>query len=118
MMRVLIPSRVRAAVRARLDARYAARAELRAALDEVSALRGEVAALGSRLSELGGEVAALREQVERLRAAARQADDTRRLALETAEALDRVLQDEVLLWQAVDAARPLDGAHSLDGARP
>jgi hypothetical protein len=56
-------------------------------------------------------MASLQDEVERLRNARpatapttdkARLDDTHRLAQETAKALDGVLQNEVLLWQAID----------------
>lgn len=103
-LRVLIPAKVRRAVRARFDARYVARADhrrdVRDALWEVRSLRREVVAL--------------RAEVERLRRERRPAPppadpgmpakvgEARRLAEETAVAADHLLQSEVLIWQAVD----------------
>lgn len=99
MMRVLVPARLRKAVRTWFDSRYISaadhRQDIKDALWEVQTLRREVVALQG--------------EVERLRAVrapvASSADDTRRLAQETAEALDRVLQNEVLVWQAIDGLR-------------
>jgi hypothetical protein len=104
LLRVLVPAKVRGAVRAWFDARYVAladhRKDVRDALWEVKSLRREVVAL--------------RNEVERLRKerrpAAAPADggmpakvgEARRLAEETAAAADRLLQSEVLIWQAVD----------------
>ncbi|GII02719.1 hypothetical protein [Planobispora takensis] len=112
LKRALVPARLRRAVRGRLDARYVLRPDHRRDLAEV---------LG-KVRELSGEVAALRAEGERLRAEVerlrgrtsgvtvsreqtRRWDDAHRLALETATAMDRTLQNEVLLWQAVDRAR-------------
>lgn len=59
------------------------------------------------------EIVALRREVERLRDVPRtgvaksdpRAADAHRLAYETAEALDRVLHNEVLVWQAIDGLK-------------
>ncbi|MEU4577153.1 hypothetical protein [Nonomuraea sp. NPDC023979] len=96
MMRVLVPSRLRAKVRAWLDSHYVPiadhRRDLQDAHRETRALRDELAAL--------------RAEVKRLKEAPPPpAPDTCRLAHETAQALDGLLQNEVLLWQAVDELR-------------
>jgi hypothetical protein len=142
LLRVLAPARVRRAVIARLDARYVTRRDHR---DDIKDSLWEVQALRR-------EVAELRRDVERLRdrwadaardphgpgspggpdarvdaGQVRRWDDAHRLALETAASLDHVLQNEVLLWQAVDrlearldtggdAARARGGAASRGGA--
>ncbi|MEU8249881.1 hypothetical protein [Nonomuraea sp. NPDC048916] len=103
MMRVLVPARLRKAVRTWFDSRYISiadhRQDIRDALWEVQTLRREVVTLQ-------GEVERLRNT--RPRAAATPAfdkskiDDAHRLAQETAKALDGVLQNEVLVWQAID----------------
>ncbi|WP_206061609.1 hypothetical protein [Nonomuraea basaltis] len=102
MMRVLVPARLRKAVRTWFDSRYISiadhRQDIRDALWEVQTLRREMATLQA--------------EVERLRSArppapvdAAKVDDTHRLAQETAKALDAVLQNEVLVWQAIDDLR-------------
>lgn len=105
MVRFLIPARLRRALLARLDGRYVTkqdhRQDLRDALWEVESLKREVVAL--------------RREVERLQRAAdsatgaksdpetsRKAADAHRLATETAASLDHLLQNEVLVWQAID----------------
>ncbi|GAA5041562.1 hypothetical protein GCM10023259_010400 [Thermocatellispora tengchongensis] len=105
-----MPARLRRAVRAWLDARYVTRVDHRH--DIKDALR-EVQAVGRELATLRREVERLRTQVTALAAepkqpappdSARRAkwDEAHRLATETATAMDRLLQNEVLLWQAVD----------------
>lgn len=106
VMRVLAPSRLGRAVRFRIDARYVTktdhRQDIKDTLWEVQMLRREVVAL--------------RREVDRLRqapGAAKTVADPRaaqaqRLATETAEALDQVLQNEVLIWQAIDGLK-IDG---------
>ncbi|GII92587.1 hypothetical protein [Sinosporangium siamense] len=117
----LVPPRFRRAVVARLDARYVTKADHR---DDIKDSLWEIQVVSR-------EVAALRRDVERLRAQlaaavpspelAGRVAEVDRLAKETAVALDRVLQNEVLLWQAVDAlaeggdARGDDGAPELGG---
>ncbi|MEV0585668.1 hypothetical protein [Nonomuraea sp. NPDC050310] len=86
MMGRLTPSRVRSW----LDARYAARIELAEARKEIDELRASVAEL--------------QRQVQALSTAKPVDQEARRLATETAEALDALLQNEVLLWQAVERA--------------
>lgn len=101
MMRVPVPARLRKAVRTWFDSRYISiadhRQDIRDALWEVQTLRREVATLQ-------GEVERLRNArppaVDKARI-----DDTHRLAQETAKALDHLLQNEVLVWQAIDALR-------------
>ncbi|MBA2894136.1 hypothetical protein [Nonomuraea soli] len=75
------------APKAWMDERYAASQELAEARQEIEALRATVAAL--------------QQEVKRLAAAPQ---EPCALATRTAEALDSVLQNEVLLWQAVDRA--------------
>lgn len=92
MMRVLVPARLRKAVRTWFDSRYISaadhRQDIKDALWEVQTLRREVVTLTA--------------EVERLRTAKPPQD---RLAQETAESLDRLLQNEVLVWQAIDELR-------------
>lgn len=104
-LRVLIPAKVRRAVRARFDARYVSRADhrrdVRDALWEVRSLRREVVALRAEVDRL---------RKEQRKPAPAPADpgmpakvgEARRLAEETAAATDRLLQSEVLIWQAID----------------
>ena len=100
--RALLPARLRRAVRGWFDSRYISRAdhrqdikdalwEVQTLAREVTALRAEVEGLRARVAGTGPDQA----QVKRW-------DDAHRLAQETAVALDQVLQNEVLLWQAVD----------------
>ncbi|MFG1704585.1 hypothetical protein ACFLIM_15445 [Nonomuraea sp. M3C6] len=111
MMRVLVPARLRKAVRTWFDSRYISiadhRQDIRDALWEVQTLRREMATLQG--------------EVERLRTARppvvdkAKIDDTHRLAQETAKALDGVLQNEVLVWQAIDDLRG-DGPGAVVGS--
>ncbi|WP_327089792.1 hypothetical protein OIE66_03985 [Nonomuraea sp. NBC_01738] len=99
MMRVLVPARLRNAVRTWFDSRYISvadhRQDIKDALWEVQTLRREVVTL--------------QDEVKRLRV-----EEAHRLSRETAEALDRILQNEVLVWQAIDALR----AGNVSGGRP
>ncbi|WP_249345853.1 hypothetical protein [Microbispora sp. H11081] len=106
-LRVLGLSRLRRALLSRLDSRYVSkpdhRQDLKDALWEVQMLRREVVAL--------------RDEVDRLRRAATapvkpaaapkpapdpKAAEAHRLATETAEAVDTLLQGEMRIWQAID----------------
>jgi FtsZ-binding cell division protein ZapB len=102
MMRVLVPARLRKAVRAWFDSRYISiadhRQDIRDALWEVQTLRRE-------MTTLQAEVERLRNARSPVTADKAKIDDTHRLAQETAKALDGVLQNEVLVWQAIDDLR-------------
>ncbi|MDF2707026.1 MAG: hypothetical protein K0R62_2678 [Nonomuraea muscovyensis] len=106
MMRVLVPARLRQAVRTWFDARYISiadhRQDIRDALWEVQTLRREMATLQAEVERLRKapvrQPAAPKTDTTRL-------DDAHRLAQETAKALDGVLQNEVLVWQAIDDLR-------------
>ncbi|MEV7009886.1 hypothetical protein [Streptosporangium sp. NPDC051022] len=100
--RALIPVRLRRAARGWFDSRYISRADHRQDIKdalwavqtlgrEVTALRAEVETLQRKVAGTGPDQA----QVKRW-------DDAHRLAQETAVAMDQVLQNEVLLWQAVE----------------
>ncbi|WP_043624586.1 hypothetical protein [Nonomuraea candida] len=115
MMRVLVPARLRKAVRTWFDSRYISvadhRQDIRDALWEVQTLRREVATLQGEVERLradrraAGAKAAdvtLKAKVDTLKV---RADDAHRLAQETARALDGVLQNEILVWQAIDELR-------------
>ncbi|MFB9720852.1 hypothetical protein [Planobispora longispora] len=126
MKRALIPARLRRIVRGWFDSRYISRADhrqdIRDALWEVQTLRREVAALGAEVERLragaggtGARAGQDRAGVRVTQDQVRRWDDAHRLAQETAAAMDRVLQNEVLLWQAVD--RLPEGALS-EGALP
>ncbi|MFG1700295.1 hypothetical protein [Nonomuraea sp. NPDC049309] len=105
MKRVPVPARLKKAVRTWFDSRYISiadhRQDIKDALWEVQTLRREMATLQQ-------EVKRLQQETERLRKARqpvidkKKIDDTHRLAQETAKALDGVLQNEVLVWQAID----------------
>jgi hypothetical protein len=115
VMRVLAPSRLGRAVRSRIDARYVTktdhRQDIKDTLWEVQMLRREVVAL--------------RREVDRLRqapgAAKTMADpraaQAQRIATETAEALDQVLQNEVLIWQAIDELKARAGVADAEPSR-
>jgi hypothetical protein len=110
VMRVLVPSRLRRAARARLDARYASKGDHRDALFELQMLRREVVALRREVDRLRAAPARSAAKTPQPRQSTQASQSTRgdeayRLAIETAESLDQVLQNEVHLWQAVDALR-------------
>ncbi|WP_219470302.1 hypothetical protein [Nonomuraea rhizosphaerae] len=112
MMRVLVPARLRKAVRSWFDSRYISivdhRQDIRDALWEVQTLRREVATLQEEVERLRntrpatGASSADRAASDRSATERAKLNDTHRLAQETAKALDRVLQNEVLVWQAID----------------
>jgi hypothetical protein len=107
MMRVPVPARLRKAVRRWFDSRYISiadhRQDIRDALWEVQTLRREMATLQNEVERLrSARPAAAPKPDPALRA---KLDDTHRLAQETAKALDGVLQNEVLVWQAIDDLR-------------
>ncbi|MGC5011054.1 hypothetical protein ACLQ2R_09855 [Streptosporangium sp. DT93] len=104
MRRALVPTPLRKAVLGWFDARYISRADHR---QDVKDALWEVRTLAREVTSLRAEVVELRAQVTRARldpARAGRWDDAHRLARETAVALDEVLRNEVLLWQAVDRA--------------
>ena len=109
MMRVLVPARLRKAVRTWFDSRYISigdhRQDIRDALWEVQTLRREMASLQDEVERLRNARPATASATAHTTAHTTdkaRIDDTRRLAQETAKALDGVLQNEVLLWQAID----------------
>ncbi|MEU4328172.1 MULTISPECIES: hypothetical protein [Nonomuraea] len=112
MMRVPVPARLKKAVRSWFDSRYISvadhRQDIKDALWEVQTLRREVTTLQEEVRRLravrqqGPQPAA---QAAAATAVAEKAAEAHRLAHETAQALDRILQNEVLLWQAVDELR-------------
>ncbi|MGI5273827.1 hypothetical protein ACQEUU_32130 [Nonomuraea sp. CA-218870] len=111
MKRVLVPARLRQAVRSWFDSRYISiadhRQDIRDALWEVRTLRREMAALQGEVERL--RTAVKRQPPDKAQAgvadAQRLAGDAHRLARETAQALDGLLQNEVLIWQAIDDLR-------------
>lgn len=105
LRRVLAPftAPMTRAVRSRIDARYVTKADHRRAVKDVL----------WEVQMLRREVVALRGEVDRLRKTAKapaappsardpRAAEAHRLATETAEALDKVLQNEIRVWQAID----------------
>ncbi len=102
--RALVPAPLRRAVLGWFDSRYISRADHRQdvkdALWEVQTLAREVTSLRAEVVELRAQVAGVKLDPAR----AGRWDDAHRLAQETAVALDGVLRNEVLLWQAVDRA--------------
>ncbi|MFI7226950.1 hypothetical protein ACIBO5_27375 [Nonomuraea angiospora] len=112
MMRVLVPARLRKAVRTWFDSRYISisdhRQDIRDALWEVQTLRREMATLQSEVERLRNArptVTGTGTGSGIGKADKAKLDDTHRLAQETAKALDGVLQNEVLVWQAIDDLR-------------
>ncbi|MFG1945032.1 hypothetical protein [Nonomuraea sp. NPDC048826] len=110
MKRVLVPARLRQAVRSWFDSRYISiadhRQDIRDALWEVQTLRREMATLQGEVERLRAAVERRPGQSSKQQASAadahRLAGDAHRLAKETAQALDGLLQNEVLIWQAID----------------
>ncbi|GAA2848741.1 hypothetical protein GCM10010517_06030 [Streptosporangium fragile] len=122
LKRALMPAPLRRAVLGWLDSRYIPRADhrqdLKDALREVRTLSREVTTLRAEVTGLRTEVGELRARVATAGVAPDRAarwDDAHRLAQETAVAMDRVLQNEVLLWQAVDRAAGADSARPAEG---
>lgn len=102
--RVLVPARLQRAVRGWFDSRYISRVDHR---QDIKDALWEVQTLGREVTALRAEVTRLREQVAKTepdQARMRRWDDAHRLAQETATAMEHVLRNEVLLWQAVDHA--------------
>ncbi len=100
--RALIPARLRRVVLGWFDSRYISRADHR---QDIKDALWEVQTLGREIVSLRAEVGELRAQVEKVRidpVRAKRWDDAHRLSEEIAVAMDGVLQNEVLLWQAVD----------------
>ncbi|MER6829495.1 hypothetical protein ABT352_26165 [Streptosporangium sp. NPDC000563] len=115
MKRALVPAPLRRAVLGWFDSRYISRADHRQdvkdALWEVQTLAREVTALRAEVVELRTRVAGVKLDPVR----AGRWDDAHRLAQETAVALDGVLRNEVLLWQAVDRATGTSGTAGAPG---
>ncbi|MGV9328218.1 hypothetical protein [Streptosporangium sandarakinum] len=123
--RALVPARLRSAVRGWFDSRYISLAEhrqdIKDALWEVQVLRREVTTLRAEVERLQARAAKAPaapagRTVDEARA--RRWDDAHRLATETASAMERVLQNEVLLWQAVDRAAAGRTPETAGTARP
>ncbi|QYC44632.1 hypothetical protein Nocox_35365 [Nonomuraea coxensis DSM 45129] len=126
MMRALVPARLRKAVRTWFDSRYISiadhRQDIRDALWEVQTLRREMTGLQAEVERLRKAVAKPAPRPTMAAADRARLDDTHRLAQETAKALDGVLQNEVLVWQAIDDLRarqasPVAG-HAAGEERP
>ncbi|GAA3004784.1 hypothetical protein [Streptosporangium longisporum] len=116
--RALVPTRLRRAVLGWFDARYISRADHR---QDVKDALWEVRTLAREVTSLRAEVADLRAQVARVRpdpARTGRWDDAHRLAQETAVALEEVLRNEVLLWQAVDRVTTEPGRAAGPGRIP
>ncbi|MER7212301.1 hypothetical protein [Streptosporangium sp. NPDC000239] len=108
--RALLPAWLRRAVLGWFDARYISRADHR---QDIKDALWEVQTLGREVTALRAEVDRLRAQVAKAtpeQAQVRRWDDAHRLAQETAAAMEHVLQNEVLLWQAADQALGRRGA--------
>ncbi|MEU7896097.1 hypothetical protein AB0B45_24990 [Nonomuraea sp. NPDC049152] len=107
MMRVLVPARLRKAVRSWFDSRYISvadhRQDIKDALWEVQTLRREVTTLQAEVQRLRTTPRPSEARSEHKQDP--KAEEAHRLAFETAQALDRVLQNEVLVWQAIDELR-------------
>ncbi|TYB63298.1 hypothetical protein FXF51_24245 [Nonomuraea sp. PA05] len=108
MMRVPVPARLRKAVRTWFDSRYISiadhRQDIRDALWEVQTLRREMATLQNEVERLR-DARPASSSIKTDPALKARIDDTQRLAQETAKAMDGVLQNEVLVWQAIDDLR-------------
>ncbi|OUC93438.1 hypothetical protein CA984_26275 [Streptosporangium minutum] len=103
-----MPAPLRRAVRGWFDSRYVSLADHR---QDIKDTLREVQTLGREVTALRAEIDGLRARVAKAgvdQAQARRWDDAHRLAQETAVAMDGVLQNEVLLWQAVDRLPPPD----------
>jgi hypothetical protein len=112
MKRALVPARLRRVVLGWFDSRYISRADHR---QDIKDALWEVQTLGREIISLRAEVGELRAQADKVRldpARAKRWDDAHRLAQETAVAMEQVLQNEVLLWQAVDRP-PVGSAGSV-----
>lgn len=103
VVRVLTPSRLRRALWSRLDARYVTkpdhRQDIKDTLWEIQMLRREVVALRGEIDRLRRTTPA---QPARPAPSDGRAAEAHRLATETAEALDTLLQSEMRIWQAID----------------
>nr|SBP00517.1 hypothetical protein BN4615_P10033 [Nonomuraea gerenzanensis] len=96
------------------DSRYISiadhRQDIRDALWEVQTLRREMATLQREVERLrDARPAAAAPAAKPDPALKAKLDDTHRLAQETARAMDGVLQNEVLVWQAIDELRARRG---------
>ncbi|MFI0419440.1 hypothetical protein [Spongiactinospora sp. 9N601] len=106
--RVPVPGWIRRSARSWLDAHYVRRVDhkndIRDSLWEIKVVARELAELRAEVERLNARVAKIAPAAEAAPDQARMArwDDAHRLAVETASAMDRILQNEVLLWQAVD----------------
>ncbi|MEU6413533.1 hypothetical protein [Microbispora sp. NPDC046933] len=106
-LRVLGLSRLRRALLSRLDSRYVTkpdhRRDLKDALWEVQMLRREIVALRDEVDRLRRAAATPAKPAAAPKATADpKAAEAHRLATETAEAVDTLLQNEMRIWQAID----------------
>jgi uncharacterized coiled-coil DUF342 family protein len=91
--------RIQGVVSARLDPVIA---RVREALTVAEQAKRQAAEAAEAVARLRAEVQATRAMDERLRATTAKANEAHRLATESARAVERVLQAEIELWQAID----------------
>ncbi|MEU6429312.1 hypothetical protein ABZ860_25730 [Microbispora sp. NPDC046973] len=122
MMRLRVPglSRLRRALLSRLDSRYVTkpdhRQDLKDALWEVQMLRREVVALRDEVDRLRrGTGTQVKTAPEPRVTTDPKAAEAHRLATETAEAVDTLLQSEMRIWQAIDDLSARVGAPGRAG---
>ncbi|TQS26830.1 hypothetical protein [Microbispora sp. KK1-11] len=122
MMRLRVPgpSRLRRALLSRLDSRYVTkpdhRQDLKDALWEVQMLRREVVALRDEVDRLRRAPATPAKPPAAPKATADpKAAEAHRLATETAQAVDTLLQSEMRIWQAIDDLSARVGAPGRAG---
>ncbi|WP_256862867.1 hypothetical protein [Microbispora sp. GKU 823] len=119
-LRVLGLSRLRRALLSRLDSRYVTkpdhRQDLKDALWEVQMLRREIVALRGEVDRLRrATVTPVKAAPEPRVTADPKAAEAHRLATETAEAVDTLLQNEMRIWQAIDDLSARVGAPGRAG---
>ncbi|XVQ84565.1 hypothetical protein ACQP2K_38030 [Microbispora siamensis] len=119
-LRVLGLSRLRRALLSRLDSRYVTkpdhRQDLKDALWEVQMLRREIVALRGEVERLRrGTQTPVKAAPEPRVTADPRAAEAHRLATETAEAVDTLLQNEMRIWQAIDDLSARVGAPGRAG---
>ncbi len=116
-LRVLGLSRLRRALLSRLDSRYVTkpdhRQDLKDALWEVQMLRREVVALRDEVDRL--RRAPVKPPATPRATADPKAAEAHRLATETAQAVDTLLQSEMRIWQAIDDLSARVGASGRAG---
>ncbi|WP_244312626.1 hypothetical protein [Microbispora hainanensis] len=119
-LRVLGLSRLRRALLSRLDSRYVTkpdhRQDLKDALWEVQMLRREVVGLRDEVDRLRRVATApVKQAAAPTPAPDPKAAEAHRLATETAEAVDTLLQNEMRIWQAIDDLSARVGAPGRAG---